>query len=513
VVSWRGDLSSVQREEGSRRTRNSKRPKSAEKDVKEEVSSGSVTTTEYVVQPTGTLGLLSLSKPIPTVSPSPEKSSRRRTARSGQWRERRAKQLHSAVEFSDEEEDDDEEEEVILLAKDQPGVVTTPSEQPKRPKHVRTMSEPLSVTGGMDVGMEQAVSKSIRRGGKNKKKTDSADVVDGLQRLEFTPPVQEDSARKTSRRKGGTRGQKVALNPPLINATESSCEERAVSTLMEVPPSGTSATQVAPSSQTLSKSMPSGWLTQQEAMESEADGTQQKSKRTGGRKGRKEGDPAGEADVWEMPQAQERKGDGSGLTWQQMLAASPLAPSSNRKSARNPSSGTQTTRPNTRTIKHANTFSGSTSTSPVTIAHRSRQDLMSDGLAYSASEREDASSTALGRRRAPKYRGSGDESASRTGGTGTGTEHDDSDAFSPLPRGMTRTPLKQSLKPVISGSTVTPHRQAGGFRPAPLHTVSAPPTGINATVRNLDKGEVYAGPRFHNSPAAEALPAPRLLRG
>src|SRR4051812_34918686 len=89
VVSWRGDLSSVQREEGSRRTRNSKRPKSAEKDVKEEVSSGSVTTTEYVVQPTGTLGLLSLSKPIPTVSPSPEKSSRRRTARSGQWRERR----------------------------------------------------------------------------------------------------------------------------------------------------------------------------------------------------------------------------------------------------------------------------------------------------------------------------------------------------------------------------------------------------------------------------------------
>jgi hypothetical protein len=77
---------------------------------------------------------------------------------------------------------------------------------------------------------------------------------------------------------------------------------------------------------------------------------------------------------------------------------------------------------------------------------------------------------------------------------------------------MTRTPLKQTFKPVASGSVVTPQRQSGGFRPLPPHTVSAPASGFDATVRHLDRGEVYAGPRFHNSPAAEALPAPRSLR-
>jgi hypothetical protein len=216
--------------------------------------------------------------------------------------------LQSAVVSSDEEDDDDEEEEVILLAKEQP----TKADQPKRPKHVRTMSEPLSVAGGMDAELEDVPSKSARRGGRNKKKSESTAVVDNMQRLELGPPVQDDSARRTSRRKG-LRGHKVATNPVVATATESSGEERPLSRSIAIAPAPGGATQTAPS-QTLSKSMPSGWMTQQQAMDSEADAVQQKSKRSGGKKGRREGDPAGEADVWEMPQAQERRGDGSGLT-------------------------------------------------------------------------------------------------------------------------------------------------------------------------------------------------------
>ncbi len=66
----------------------------------------------------------------------------------------------------------------------------------------------------------------------------------------------------------------------------------------------------------------------------------------------------------------------------------------------------------------------------------------------------------------------------------------------------TGTPRKAGPSPAVS----TPQRE----RPGPAHIVSAPAQPV---LRGTPlSAAVYAGPKFHNSPSAEHLPAPRLLR-
>ncbi len=299
-----------------------------------------------VVGPTSTPGLLSLNlgKPITVDSPSPAQPSQRRPNRTAQRRNRKQPEvivgtsgeegLDEVEEGEEEEEDenDEEDEEEILFftlatsTEVVSGLIPeTSSVQPERPQHKRTMSEPLSVSGGMD-GEDRKIEMKSERKSRRKKKEGGREKG-GLERKmedlmlgDGKEKEQTQTQTQTKRKRGKGRG-KLQINDDEKTTTTtttdqirldqtSSGDDRPILPTQAIPiishhRSSTPAIVV----DTFSRSMPSDFVGGNESDVGGGGGPGGKLRRTGG-KGKQDGEER-EEDVWVMPDVGERKGDGA----------------------------------------------------------------------------------------------------------------------------------------------------------------------------------------------------------
>ncbi len=320
------------------------------------------------VGPTGTPGLLSLSKPASTPASAPGTGAstsnppRRKAARQrDRDRERRTKVVKPSPGSGDEEdevdddddaahdseEDSDEEEEEILF---QPGQETV---RPVRPAHTRTMSEPMSVTGGSAEPDPPPPAKREGRQGKQatvrKAGLKSKDALDkDMSRLSMTgrgPTVDAPVSSRTRRKQAvqtqtqpqtQTQGQGDASGPERTGQSSGDDARRrpktktktvAIAIASHASPArggmeaGASTRARNKASAPLSKSVPSAWMAQAQgqasATESGYDTAREGVRAARGpalAKGRR-GKAGDDGDMmWEMPDLKEVKSDGSGLT-------------------------------------------------------------------------------------------------------------------------------------------------------------------------------------------------------